>query len=75
MAQLALNAKVSNITKVTPFFVNFDKKSNLFDQERKHLAAQSTIKRIATLKKIHDNIALMQIRSAKYQNKKQKMTS
>jgi predicted lactoylglutathione lyase len=66
MAQLALNAKVSDITKVTSFFVNFGKKSNLFDQERKHLAAQSAIERIATLKKVHDNITSMQIKSAKY---------
>ncbi len=39
MAQLALNAKISNTTKITPFFVNFGKESNLFDQERKHLVA------------------------------------
>ncbi len=66
MTQLALNAKVSDTTKVTPFFVNFGKELNLFDQERRHLAAQSAIERIATLKKVHDNIASMQIRSAKY---------
>jgi predicted lactoylglutathione lyase len=75
MAQLALNAKVSDITKMTPFFVNFGKESNLFNQERKHLTAQSAIERIATLKKVHDNITSMQIRSAKYQNKKRKMAS
>jgi len=75
MAQLALNAKISDITKVTSFFVNFGKKPNLFDQERRHLAAQLTIERVATLKKIHDNITTMQIRSAKYQNKKRKMAS
>jgi hypothetical protein len=73
MAQLALNAKVSNTTKVTPFFVNFGKESNLFGQERRHLAAQSAIERIATLKKVHDNITMMQIKSAKYQNKRRKM--
>jgi len=66
MAQLALNAKVLDITKITPFFVNFEKKSNLFGQERKHLTAQLIIERIATLKKIHDNITMMQIKSAKY---------
>jgi len=66
MAQLALNAKISDITKMTSFFANFGKKSNLFDQKKKHLIAQSAIERIATLKKIHDNIASMQIRSVKY---------
>jgi hypothetical protein len=73
MAQLALNAKVSDTTKITSFFVNFNKESNLFNQERRHLTAQSVIERIATLKKVHNNIALVQIRSIKYQNKKRKM--
>jgi hypothetical protein len=66
MTQLALNAKVSDITKVTPFFVNFGKESNLFGQERRHLTAQLIIERIATLKKVHDNITSMQIKSVKY---------
>jgi hypothetical protein len=66
MTQLALNAKISDTTKITSFFANFDKESNLFNQERKHLTAQSAIKRVATLKKVHDNITMMQIRSAKY---------
>jgi len=73
MAQLALNAKVLDTTKVTLFFANFGKESNLFGRERNHLAAQSIIERIATLKKVHDNITLMQIKSAKYQNKKRKI--
>jgi murein L,D-transpeptidase YcbB/YkuD len=75
MAQLALNAKVFDTTKVTSFFANYDKESNLFGQERKHLAAQSAIEKIATLKKVHDNITSMQVRSARYQNKKRKMAS
>jgi hypothetical protein len=66
MTQLALNAKILDITKMTPFFANFNKKSNLFDQERRHLTTQLVIERVATLKKIHDNIASMQIKSAKY---------
>jgi SAM-dependent MidA family methyltransferase len=73
MAQLTLNAKISDTTKVTSFFANFGKEPNLFGRERNHLAAQSAIERIATLKKIHDNITSMQIRSTKYQNKKRKM--
>jgi len=66
MAQLALNAKVSDTTKITSFFVNYGKESNLFNQKRKHLAAQLVIEKIATLKKIHDNITSMQVKSAKY---------
>ncbi len=66
MTQLALNAKISNITKITLFFANYNKELNLFEEERKHLLAQSIIERIATLKKVHDNILKMQERSIKY---------
>jgi hypothetical protein len=75
MAQLALNAKVLNITKVTSFFANYDKESNLFGEERTHLLAQSAIERVETLKRVYDNISKMQERSIRYQNKKRKMTS
>ncbi len=66
MAQLTFNAKISNITKITLFFVNYNKKSNLFRKERTHLFTQLIIKRVATLKKIYDNILKMQERSIKY---------
>ena len=66
MTQLTLNAKVSNITQVTSFFVNYNRELNLFEKERKHLLAQLVIERIATLKKIHDNILKMQEKSIKY---------
>jgi len=74
MAQLTLNAKISNIIKVTSFFANYGKELNLFEEERKHLLAQSIIKRIATLKKVNDNISKMQEKSINYQNKKRKTT-
>ena len=74
MAQLALNAKSSNITKVTSFFSNYDKESNFFKEERTHLLAQLAIERVETLKKVHDNISKMQKKSTKYQNKKRKTT-
>ncbi len=66
MTQLALNAKVSNIIKITSFFANYNKKLNLFKEERTHLLAQLIIEKVATLKKIHDNILKMQERSIKY---------
>jgi len=66
MTQLTLNAKISNITKITSFFANYDREFNLFEKERRHLLAQLVIERIATLKRIHDNISKMQERSAKY---------
>jgi len=66
MTQLTLNAKILNITKITLFFVNYNREFNLFEEERKHLLAQLVIERVATLKKIHDNILIMQERSTKY---------
>ncbi len=66
MTQLALNAKVSNITKITLFFVNYNKKLNLFEEERTHMLAQLAIEKIETLKKIYDNITKMQERSTRY---------
>ncbi len=56
MTQLTLNAKISNIIKITLFFVNYNKKLNIFKKKRTHLSTQLVIERIATLKKIHDNI-------------------
>jgi len=50
MAQLTLNAKVLDITKITLFFANYNKELNLFEEERMHLLAQLVIERIATLK-------------------------
>ncbi len=66
MTQLTLNAKVLNIIKIILFFVNYNKKSNLFEEERTHLFAQLIIERIATLKKVYNNILKMQIKSIKY---------
>ncbi len=66
MTQLTLNAKISNIIKITLFFVNYNKKSNLFKKERTHLFAQLVIEKVAIIKKIHDNILKMQKKSTKY---------
>ncbi len=66
MTQLALNAKILNITKITLFFANYNRELNLFREENTYLLAQLAIKKIATLKKIYDNILKMQERSIKY---------
>jgi len=66
MTQLALNTKISNITKITSFFANYSKESNLFKKERTHLFAQLIIERVTILKKVHNNILKMQVRSIKY---------
>jgi len=66
MIQLTLNAKISNIIKITLFFVNYNREFNFFEKERKHLLTQLVIKRITTLKKIYNNISKMQEKSIKY---------
>ncbi len=66
MIQLALNAKFLNIIKITLFFVNYSTEFNLFKKERKHLLTQLVIERVATLKKIYDNILKMQEKLIKY---------
>jgi len=66
MTQLTLNTKVSNTTKITLFFANYNKKSNLFKEERTHLFAQLVIEKVTTLKKIYDNILRMQEKLIKY---------
>ncbi len=72
---MTFNTKISNTTKITLFFVNYSKKLNLFEKKRTHLFAQSAIEKIATLKKIYNNISKIQEKSVKYQNKKQKTIS
>ena len=74
MAQLILNVKVSNITKITSFFANFEKKSNLFEKSRNQISIKATITKENTIKTIQNNIFKMQINSTMYQNKKRKTT-
>ena len=66
--------KQFEITKNTSFFANFDKDFNLSETFKKNKSTQSIMKRINTLKSIHQNITFMQQNSIKYQNKKRKMT-
>ena len=73
MAQLTLNAKVLNITKITSFFVNYNIELNLFERERKHILITATMQWIKKMKIIRDNIVNMQQKSTKYQNTKRKM--
>ena len=74
MTQLTLNAKVSNITKVTSFFANFEKKSNLFEKSKNQISIEATITKENTIKTIQNNILKMQASSIIYQNKKRKTT-
>jgi len=55
-----------NITKITLFFVNYNRKLNLFKKEYTHFFAQLLIKRVAILKKIYNNILKIQKILIKY---------
>ena len=75
MAQLILNVKVSNITKVTPFFVNYGREPNLFNRSRNQVSIEATTIKGNAIKAIQKNIFKMQKYSTTYQNKKRKTTS
>ena len=75
MAQLTLNAKVSNIIKETSFFANFEKESNLFEKSRNRVSIEATITKENIIKRIQKNIFKTQKSSTIYQNKKRKTTS
>ena len=72
MIQIAINNKVSDTTKILFYFINFERESNLFEQEQQHVSADLIINRIKKLKDIRDNIQKMQLKSEKYINKKRK---
>ena len=74
MTQLTLNVKVSNTTKTTSFFANFEKKSNLFEAPRNQVSIKTTMQKGNAIKTIQENILKMQRSSTTYQNKKRKMT-
>ena len=74
MTQLTLNAKASNTTKITSFFANFEKESNLFEKSRNQISIKATITKENTIKTVQKNILKMQRSSTTYQNKKRKMT-
>ena len=74
MTQLILNVKVSNTTKITSFFANFERKSNLFEESRNQVSTKATITKGNTIKAIQKNILKMQRKSTTYQNKKKKIT-
>ena len=72
ITQLILNVKVLNITKVTLFFANFEKKLNLFEKLKNQVSIEAIITKGNTIKIIQNNIFKMQASSTKYQNKKRK---
>ena len=75
MIQIAMNSRVSDTTKISSYYVNFGKKSNLFEQNLEHVAANLVMNRVKRLKDIKDNIQKMQLKFEKYVNKKRKEDS
>ena len=76
MAQLALNNKISDTTKYTPFFSNFGKNPNLFLERREGPNAQQALKDILDIKLIYQrlsaNIRISRPAIAKNANKRRK---
>ena len=69
ITQLILNAKISNITKISSFFANFKKKLNLFEIFKEHKSIDAIIQKINVLKQIHENIIKIQKYFVNYQKK------
>ena len=73
MTQLTLSSKHSDTTKVTPFYANFERESNLLDFKQSKVLADAAEKQIKTLRIVHNNIMRMQQHFFKYINKKRKI--
>ena len=72
MTQIAMNSKISNTTKISSYFANYGRESNLFEKELKHVSADSAMNRVKKLKNIRKNIQKMHLKSERYVNKKRK---
>ena len=76
LAQLALNNHESETTKVSPYYANFGRHPNLFQEEKPHPNAQQAITRTENMKKLHEylreKIQDMQKRLEPRINKKRK---
>ena len=66
MTQLTLNVKISNTTKITFFFANFERKSNLFKTSKNQISIEATMNKENTIKIIQNNIFKMQRNSTTY---------
>ena len=57
------------------YFVNFERKSNLFDQKLDHVSIDLVMNRVKRLRHVKDNIQKIQYKSEEYINKKQEQAS
>ena len=60
MTQLTFNSKHFDITKVTLFYTNFERESNLLNFKQSEVLADAAEKQIKTLQIVHNNIMRMQ---------------
>ena len=72
MTQLTLNIKQFDITKVTSFFANYERNSNLFDYKEPLVLTDVAKLRVEMFKEVHENIMKIQKRTFNYINKKRK---
>ena len=72
MTQIAMNNKISNMTKISSYFANHGRELNLFEKELKHVSADSIMNCVKKLKDIKENIQKMHLKFEKYVNKKRK---
>ena len=75
---MIFNVRISNTTKISFFFANFEKDFNLFKLKLLNKSTQTIIKKINTLKTIQKNIINMQknrsyIKKKTFQLKKDKV--
>ena len=75
MTQLTFNSKHFDTTKMTSFYANFERESNLLNFKQSEVLADAAEKQIKTLQTIYNNIIRMQQHSFKYVNKKRKIIS
>ena len=75
MTQLTLNIKQFETTKITSFFANYERNSNLFDYKKSLMLTNVAKSRVEMLKKVHENIMKMQKKTSTYVNKKRKNAS
>ena len=56
MTQIMMNSRVSKTTKILSYFINYNKESNLFEQELHQVSADLIIDRVKKFKNIKNNI-------------------
>ena len=73
MTQLTFNSKYFDTTKMTLFYANIERESNLLNFKQSKVLIDAAEKQIKTLRIVHNNIMRMQQHFFKYINKKRKI--